>query len=49
MNESGREKILNVKKGELEKGEEEKGQTAGNRVLSRHLAEANRDENSGRR
>ena len=29
MNESGRENILNVKKGELEKGEEEKGQTAG--------------------
>ena len=43
MKESGRENILNVKKGELEKGEEEKGQTAGDRVLSRHLAETNRD------
>ena len=32
------------KKGELEK----KGQTAGDRVLSRHLAEANRDEEERR-
>ena len=31
-----------------EKGEEEKGQTAGDLVLSRHLAEANRDEEEKR-
>ena len=31
-----------------EKGEEEKGQTAGDRVLSRHLAEENRDEEEKR-
>ena len=31
-----------------EKGEEEKRQTAGDRVLSRHLAEANRDEEEKR-
>ena len=31
-----------------EKGEEEKGHTAGDRVLSRHLAEANRDEEEKR-
>ena len=44
------------KKGELEKGtwwsrgenEEEKGLAAGDRVLSRHLAEANRDEEEKR-
>ena len=52
MKGSGRENILNLKEGELEKGtwrsggegEEEKGLTAGDRVLSRHLAGANRDE-----
>ena len=36
------------KKGELEKNELEKGQTAGDRVLSRHLAEAYRDEEERR-
>ena len=36
------------KKGEPEKIEVEKGQTAGDRVLSRHLAEANRDEEERR-
>ena len=36
------------KKGELEKNEVEKGQTAGDRVLLRHLAEAYRDEEERR-
>ena len=36
------------KKGELEKNEVEKGLTAGDRVLSMHLAEANRDEEERR-
>ena len=57
MKGSGWENILNAKKGELERGtwegsggegEEEKGLTAGDRVLSRHLAEANRDEEEKR-
>ena len=36
------------RKKELEKNEVKKGQTAGSRVLSRHLAEANRDEEERR-
>ena len=48
MKELGRENILNVKKGELERSEAEKGQAAEDRVLSRHLAEANRDEEERR-
>ena len=36
------------KKGELERSEAEKGQAAEDRVLSRHLAEANRDEEERR-
>ena len=36
------------KKGELERSEVEKGQAAEDRVLSRHLAEANRDEEERR-
>ena len=39
---------MNVKKGELERSEAEKGQAAEDRVLSRHLAEANRDEEERR-
>ena len=56
MNESGRENVLNVKRENWKRGawgsrgenQEEKGLAAGDRVLSRHLAEANRDEEEKR-
>ena len=48
MKESGRESIIERKKGEPERSEVEKGLAAEDRVLSRHLAEANRDEEERR-